>query len=455
LELSTVPRTSTVTCADGNIGSATTININRASSGFTHTLKYSFGGLNGTIATKTGNISIGWTIPTSFYTKIPNAKSGQGTITCETYSGDALIGTTTCSFNAFVINSDPTIAATVIDVNETTKALTGDANKLIKYFSNAKVTITATAKNSSTIQSQKVVCGAKSATTAVSTLNNIETGTFDISCTDSRGLTANARITKTLVNYIRLAFTEVTLSRPSTTSNTVNATIKGNYFNASFGAIANTLTLKWRYRVKNGSWSSYTTITATTSGNTFTYSATLGTAYSFSSEYEFEFVGTDKLATVTSTKTVTRGLPIVDVGKDDVLINGETRATKMYSDEGELQSKAKNLYNNTSGTTGTVTLNESAANFTYLDIFFKDSTANSNNAHGFVRVYSPNSKKATLTILAQKINSVESLRYATKTINISETTITTVSHVAGFIERTATGFWNENEVAIVRVDGYR
>ena len=113
LELSTVPRTSSVTCADGNIGSATTININRASSGFTHTLKYGFNGLSGTIATKTSNTSIGWTIPTSFYSKIPNAKSGQGTITCETYSGDTLIGTTTCSFNAFVINSDPTISATV------------------------------------------------------------------------------------------------------------------------------------------------------------------------------------------------------------------------------------------------------------------------------------------------------------------------------------------------------
>lgn len=456
MELSTVPRTSTVTCADGNIGSATTININRASSGFTHTLKYSFGGLNGTIATKTGNISIGWTIPTSFYTKVPNAKSGQGTITCETYSGDALIGTTTCSFNAFVINSDPTIAATVIDVNETTKALTGDANKLIKYFSNAKVTITATAKNSSTIQSQKVVCGAKSATTAISTLNNIETGTFDISCTDSRGLTANAKITKTLVNYIRLAFTEVTLSRPSTTSNTVNATIKANYFNATFGAVANTLELKWRYRAKNGTWSTYTTVTVTKNGNAFSYTASLGDTFNFNNEYEFEFIATDKLMTAVSTKTVTRGLPIIDIGKDDVLINGEAKATKMYSDEGELQSKSKNLYNNESGTTNTVTLSESASNFKYLDIFFKDTTTNSNNAYGFVRVYSPNGKKVALTIFAPNLNAVESIRYATKIINISGTTITTSNnHIAGFIERTATGFWDTNEIAIVRVDGYK
>lgn len=320
--LSTIARKSSVTCADGNIESSTTININRASSSFTHTLKYDFGDLTGTIATKTTNTSVGWTIPKDFYAQIPNATNGTGTITCETYSGNTLIGSSTCTFHAFVINSNPSVSATVVDVNATTKALTGDENKLIKYYSNAKVTITATAKNSATIKSQKVVCGAKSATTASSTLNNVETGIFDVSCMDSRGLTASARITKTLVDYIRLAFTQVTLSRPSTTSDTVNAVVKGNYFNASFGAVANTLTLKWRWRIKNGTWSSYTTVTATKNGNTFSYSASLGTNFSFSNEYEFEFVATDKLATVTSAKTVTRGLPILDIGKDDVKANG-------------------------------------------------------------------------------------------------------------------------------------
>ena len=72
MTLTTIPRASSVTCADGNIGSSTTININRASSNFTHTLKYSFGTLSGTIVTKTSETSIGWTIPTSFYAQIPN-----------------------------------------------------------------------------------------------------------------------------------------------------------------------------------------------------------------------------------------------------------------------------------------------------------------------------------------------------------------------------------------------
>lgn len=323
MTLTTIPRASSVTCADGNIASSTTININRASSSFTHTLKYSFGSLNGTIVTKTSNTSIGWTIPTSFYAQIPNAINGKGTITCETYNGNTLIGTKTCTFNAFVINSNPTITATITDVNETTKALTGDENKLIKYFSNAKVVMTATAKNSATISSQKVVCrDGKSSTSATAILNAVESGNFTVSCTDSRGLSASTTLQKTLVEYIKLALTEITLTRPSTTSNTINAVIKGNYFNSSFGNVNNTLELKWRYRLSGGNWGNYTTITPTIEGNTFSYSATLGEDYNYQNEYEFEIVAIDKLMTVNPTKIVTQGLPIIDIGKNDVNVNG-------------------------------------------------------------------------------------------------------------------------------------
>lgn len=327
--LDKIARKSSVTCADGNIGSATTININRASSSFTHTLKYSFGSLSETIATKTANTSIGWMIPTSFYAQIPNATNGKGTITCDTYDGDTLIGTSTCTFNAFVINSEPTISATIVDTNETTTALTGDNNKLVKYFSNAEVKITATAKNSASIKSQKVSCeDGKSATTSTSTLNKVESGKFTISAIDSRGLSTSKTIEKTMINYIKLALTEVTLARPSTTSNTINATIKGNYFNASFGAVANTLELKWRYRLSGGEWNSYNVVTPTISGNTFSYSASLGSGYNYKEGYEFEIIATDKLMPDKSNKVVTQGKPIVDIGKDDVIVNGEINGLK-------------------------------------------------------------------------------------------------------------------------------
>lgn len=321
--LDTIARKSNVTCADGNIGSATTININRQANSFKHTIKYDFSGLTGTIATKTSETSIGWVIPTSFYAKISNAKSGKGTITCETYSGDTLVGTSNCTFNAFVINSEPEVSATIEDANATTIALTGDKNKLVKYFSNAKVIITATAKNSATIKSQKVVCeDGKSATTTTSTLNNVESEKFTISAVDSRELSTSVDVNKTLVNYIKLAITEATLTRPSTISNIINAVIKGNYYNGNFGVADNTLNVKWRYRLSGATeWGTYNEIEVTITNNTFNKTLELGTDFDYKQAYEFEIVATDKLKSDTVNRLVTAGIPIIDIGEKDVRIN--------------------------------------------------------------------------------------------------------------------------------------
>lgn len=338
--LDKIARKSSVKCADGNIGDATTINITRADNSFKHTLTYSFPNnpgtgitaVTGTIATKTSETEIPWTIPTSFYAKIPNDNRGEGTITCETFDGNTSIGTTTCTFKANVVDSNPTITATIVDSNSTTTALTGDNNKLVKYFSNALVTMTATAKNSATIVSKKVTCGdGKSATTSPATLNAVESGTFNLSCTDSRGNPGTNTITKTMVEYIKLAITNLTIQRASSTSNTINISLNGNYFNSSFGSVANTLSLKWRYRLKGGTWENYTTVTATKSGNTFSYTGTLGTSFDYQSEYEFEVVAQDKLITDTKTKQVTAGVPLIDIYKDNVQVDGTINATRINS----------------------------------------------------------------------------------------------------------------------------
>lgn len=326
--LTTIPRASTVTCADGNIGSSTTINISRANSSFTHTITYNFSGLTGTIATKTSSTSIGWTIPTSFYAKIPNATNGKVTITCETFDDNTSIGTKTCTANMFVINSNPTVSATVVDNNSTTTALTGDNNKLVKYFSNAKVTITATAKNSATISSYKTTCGSKSDTSSAPIINSVESGTFNISTTDSRSLSASVSVTKTLVEYIKLTISKITLVRPSTISNTINANILGLVFNKSFGSVTNTMTLKYRWRETGGTWSSYSSLTPTLSNDTFSVIKELGTDFSYESDFEFEFLAEDKLMSANSKVLVPRGIPIIDIGKNDININVDTTFNK-------------------------------------------------------------------------------------------------------------------------------
>lgn len=320
--LTTIPRTSGVTCADGNIGSSTVININRASNSFTHTLKYVFGSLSGTIVEKHPDSTYGWNIPTDFFGQIPNNMSGYGTVISETYSGDTLVGTSSCGFNAFVVNSNPIINGNAIDVNDRTVALTGDNNKIVKYCSNAKVDIVATAQNSASITYVGVTAGNQSRDGSSVILEAVETNVFNINCRDSRGLLGNNTIVKTLVDYIRLAFTSIDVQRTTTTSNTVNVSLRGNYFNNSFGIVNNSLILKFRSRLANGNWGDYIHLNANIDGNTFNYSGELGNNFDYQEGYEFEFYVEDRLMTDIKYRTLTAGQPIIDIGKNDVRVNG-------------------------------------------------------------------------------------------------------------------------------------
>lgn len=326
LKLTDVPRTSSVSCNSFNIGDATTIVISRASDSFTHTLTWAFGNASGTIATKTSATTVGATIPaSSLYAQIPNSKSGVGTITCQTYSGDNLIGTSTCSFTAYAKESEciPTVSASIADTNDTTIALTGSDTKFIKGFSNAKVTISATAKNSASISSYLTSCGdGRTSSTAITQFNNINSKYISVKATDSRGYPKSVDYTLDWIEYIRLAFTSITVKRPESTADKANMTIKGNYFNNTFGNISNSLILQYRYKEGTGEYTDWTTLTPTITENTFTYTELLENL-DHNKEYTFEFMIDDQLMTVYSDPVVlTKGIPVLRVGKDYVDISG-------------------------------------------------------------------------------------------------------------------------------------
>ena len=319
--LPTIPRASSVSCSTANIGSNATITINRASTSFTHTLTYSFGSLSGTIATKTSSTSISWTIPTTFYGQIPNDKSGTGTITCDTYNGSTLIGSKPTSFTATVNESisKPTLNPTAVDSNATTTALTGNSSKFIKYYSNASVATGAQARNSATLKSQKITCGAKSITSASGTINAVESGTFTFSATDSRGYTATQTVNKTLIEYIKLTCS-LNAGAP-TTAGVATLKISGNYWDGTFGAVANTLTVQYRYKAQGGSYGSWTTVSATKSNNTYNATATIS-GLNYQTTYVFQARAVDKLATINTDEQARRTTPIFDWSKNDFNVNG-------------------------------------------------------------------------------------------------------------------------------------
>ena len=141
LSLTTIPRSSSVSVSAGVIGSSVTININRQSSSFKHTVRYSWAGKSGTIATNV-DTSSSWTIPFDFANDIPNSASGTGTIYVDTYSGSTKTGTQSTTFTASVPdNVKPTFSGiTLSDLNGAAQNLIPSDNTFIQVISNIKVT---------------------------------------------------------------------------------------------------------------------------------------------------------------------------------------------------------------------------------------------------------------------------------------------------------------------------
>lgn len=336
IPLPTIPRASSVTATSAEIESATSININRASSSFTHTLRYAFGSLSGTIATNVAT-SYGWTIPSSFYTQIPNAKTGTGTIYCDTYNGGTLLGTSSTTFTVKTNEElcKPEVNTIVEDINEKTTALTGSTDKFVKYMSNALITTTSVAKNNSTIKSTSVVCGdGKSGTGESVTLNKVESANFTVTVTDSRGYSTVVVLQKNLINYVNLTINP-TFSRPEPTTGEVELTYNGNYFNGSFGTTNNSLTVRYRYKESGtDTWSAYKTLTSTLSGNTYSNTVSLGTNFDYRKAYNFEIQAIDKLQTVTNSDgSVSQGIPMLALFKEYIEMFG--KETFRFDDEND------------------------------------------------------------------------------------------------------------------------
>ena len=140
LKLPDIPRASSVSDMTGTLGSAMTININRKVSSYTHTVKYNFGALNGTIATGVGS-SVSWTPPLNLATAMPNKTSDWGNITVDTYNGSNKIGSATCRLTLNVPSTMiPTLGSiTLTDGNTAVKNLLNTANTFAEIVSDIKV----------------------------------------------------------------------------------------------------------------------------------------------------------------------------------------------------------------------------------------------------------------------------------------------------------------------------
>lgn len=314
------PRASSISVPEGIIEENVTISINRASSVFIHNLYYSFGGLqNILIATGVGT-SFVWKIPADLYAQIPNSTTGVGTIRCDTYNGNNLIGQNVSPFRVWVAydRSAPQISMTVVDTNSKSIALTGSNSKLIRFVSNAKVTLGVSGKNSATIKSNSIFGGNNQTINATShTFEKIESNYFKGTTTDSRGFSTSIEKRPTMIQYIKLTL-NTKVYRPLQTGPEIRVELSGNYFNGSFGSKSNTLSLKFRYKKKkDSSYGGYASLVPTiNSDNTYKLDASLGSNFDYKEAYDFEFVVTDQVESLPITDQITNAVPIMGEFKD-------------------------------------------------------------------------------------------------------------------------------------------
>ena len=280
LSLTTIPRSSSVSVGAGVIGSSVTININRQSSSFKHTVRYAWAGKSGTIATNV-DTSTSWTIPLDFANDIPNSASGTGTIYVDTYSGSTKTGTQSTTLTASVpSNVKPTFTGVSLsDLNGAAQNLIPNGNTFIQVISNIKVAFNgAVGSYGSSITGYYAEIVGKNQSTSsngggLGIMNYHGTINIRARVSDSRGRWSDTKeVSVTVLEYFAPALS-FSIARTGSTSSTLTVTRNAKIAPlAVSGSQKNTMTLTFKvarlgttnFQVDTGpatgSWTSISTI---------------------------------------------------------------------------------------------------------------------------------------------------------------------------------------------------
>jgi orf22 len=231
LGLTAIPRSSSVSVSAGIIGSSVTININRQSSSFRHTVRYAWAGKSGTIATNV-DTSTTWTIPLDFANDIPTSASGTGTIYVDTYSGSTKTGTQSTTLTASVpANVKPTFSGiSLSDLNGAAQNLIPKADTFIQVISNIKVAFNGAVGSygSSITGYYAEIIGKNQSTSSnggsLGIMNYHGTIKIRASVSDSRGRWSDAREVSVIVLEYFAPALSFSIARTGSTSSTLTAT---------------------------------------------------------------------------------------------------------------------------------------------------------------------------------------------------------------------------------------
>ena len=269
-------------------GSTSTVTfINPYLSNVYHVVDWRFGSsLVYSKTTSVGASSVSYTIPVSWLTAIPNATSGTATVSVTTHtSSGTSLGTDTYSFTITAPSSAvPTISLAATRINNSVPSSWG---VYVQGQSGVTITATASGYQGSTVSSYTISGGATGTQSSnvftISVIYSSGTITYTVKVTDSRGRTATASVSISVVAYSAPAFSSTDAFRcnssgtASDTGTYLSVKATGTYSSVSS---KNSMTLKVQYALSTSS--AYGTATTLTNGTTSIIgSGSIDTNYSF------------------------------------------------------------------------------------------------------------------------------------------------------------------------------
>lgn len=272
--LTTIKRLSTLSAKNGTLGTAQTLTVTRQSTSYTHTITYRCSNSAGTIATKSSSTSISWTPPLSLASNAPSATSVTIILYIATYNGSTNLGTVsttiTCSIPATVV---PTVSLSVADAN----GYLSTYGAYVQGQSALKVTVSSAGAQGSTISSTTVTADGKSYTGSSVTTGVIQgSGTLTITAkvTDSRGRSATASTTITVLAYEAPKISSLSMQRCNTdgTANSSGAYIKVT-FGAAISALNNKNTASYTLEYKSSASGTSTSVDLADYANVYSVSS--------------------------------------------------------------------------------------------------------------------------------------------------------------------------------------
>ena len=323
----------------GNSGATLTINTNRKSSSFMHTVKVQCGLWSWTSLARAVGASVTVAIPYSVIAQfLATSKTATATITCTTFSGNTQIGSAQTATVTFQVDSSVDHAnigtITVQDTNARTSAITQDDSIYIANISTLEATIPLTVSGDYTELAQAVVtCGTKSQNYTLSGTSQTITFEFDkvnassltVTVKDKRGNSVTATKSWTLIQYQPVTAT-ATVSRPTATGSVGTGKLTGMAYGGNFGATQNSLTIEVDFKKHDDpdydpqGTETYTLALGQSGFHDYTDSLTFLYTLDYQYQYDIRFTVSDLFSTAVYTAQLMQGLPILswDVTEVDV-----------------------------------------------------------------------------------------------------------------------------------------